>query len=149
MITLEDFQKYETLERSLKAFLIEKCHEYDEAKYDNEGNDHTNTTEVYEEDYDCWEIHGLKIIVWFNGRHREDGQYTYELPLDCLFSHDFKTLLKKRFEEEREKQRLDLIEKRMKQSEEYKRLEEKKTAEEITKLKELMEKYPEVSKELK
>jgi len=44
---------------------------------------------------------------------------------------------------------MNIIEKRMKQSEEYKRLEEKKTAEEITKLKELMEKYPEVSKELK
>jgi len=28
MTTLEDFKKYETLEKEIKAFLIEKCHEY-------------------------------------------------------------------------------------------------------------------------
>ncbi len=145
MITLPDFQKFEALKQELKAFLIEKCNEYDEAR----------CCEPYgsinlKEDFQDFEFVGLNIevnFVEYRTWGNEPNGYSYTLPLDILFDPDFKQKMKARFEEERERQRLALIEKRKQHAEELKKLKEQEKAEEIAKLKELMGKYPEIVKE--
>ncbi len=142
MITFSDFLKHETLENELKSFLAQRCNEFNEAKAFDVEDYYKN--EELKDNIDCWEMHGLNIVIWFRGRDRDTEFYTYELPLDILFDTDFKSKMKARFDEERERQRLALIEKRMKQSEENKKREEAKKQERIEMLRELMKEFPEI-----
>ncbi len=145
MITLADFQKYEALKQELKEFLVEKCKEYDEA-----GCREPYGSINQEEDFQDFEFAGLNIEVNFMEYRtwgNEPNGYSYSLPLDILFDPDFKQKMRARFEEERERQRLALIEKRKQHAEELKKLREQEKVEEIAKLKELMRKYPEIVEE--
>ena len=132
MITLEDFQKYETLEQELKEFLIEKCIDLEKAA---KGED---VETFFENDYDDFEKKGDFIKVWF--RHFEANEienYTIDLPLGIVFESDFKEILKKQFDEAKEFARRELEKIRLKEAESKKHFE-------IIRLKELMEKYPDV-----
>ena len=144
MITLADFKKYEQLEEELKAFLVDKINEYNEAKAFNTEDYYKD--EELEDDFEWWEFEGLNIKVIFENS-RTDGWYNYTLPLDILFDPDFKQKMKARFDEERERKRLELIEHRKKHEVELRELAERRKVEEIEKLKELIEKYPDVVKE--
>ncbi len=140
MITLTDFQKHEALEHELKAFLFEKITEYYEATARCVEDYYID---VETDDIDCWEFNELKLIIWINANNRDIEFYTCDLPLDILFDPDFKIKMKARFDEERENERLRLLEKRKQHEEEFKRLAEKKYVEELETLRELMKKYPE------
>lgn len=141
MITLSEFQNYETLQNKLASFLAEKCNEYNEARA-------FDTDDYYRDDevgtnIDCWEIQGLKIVIWFHGKDRDTEFYTYELPLDILFDLDFKLKMKARIDEERERERLRMIEKRKRREAELANLREREKLEEINTLHKLMDRYPE------
>ena len=137
MITLTDFKKFEAIEAELKQFLADKCSEYDEATaYSTEDY----YKDVNREKLDCWEFQEDKIVIWFNTESRECEFYTYDLPLDILFDPDFKTILKERTIEERRLETLKSIEVQRKRD-------ENKKVEEISRLKELMAKYPDVVNE--
>jgi hypothetical protein len=66
--------------------------------------------------------------------------------LDIVFEPDFKDKMKVRLEEEKEKERQILLEKRRQNEEAHRRLAEQKKIEEIERLHELMRKYPEECK---
>jgi hypothetical protein len=150
MITLKDFKKYEALEQELKTFLFEKCEEYDEAKWEVNGNvDDLYKDQEFEDDFDFCEFNGLFLEVFFMEYRTfrgEGNQYRYYLPLDIVFEPDFKDKMKVRLEEEKEKERQILLEKRRQNEEAHRRLAEQKKIEEIKTMRELMRKYPEECK---
>lgn len=144
MTTLADFKKFETLKQELTMFLYEKCTEYEEAKCFDIDDFYKYC--VLDDNLDDWDFEDLVINVWIYNSQQED-HYCYKLPLDILFDSDFKQKMKARFEEERERESLALIEKRKQHTEEYEKLRARAEAEEISKLKELMGKYPEIVKD--
>lgn len=140
MITFSDFLKLESLEHEIKVFIFEKCKEYGEAG-DFKIESHLK------EDFDWYEFNGLFLEVYFMEYRtfgKDGNQYIYKLPLDILFDSDFKDKMRIRFAEERENQRLKLIEEQKIKEAELERAKEKKISREIETLKELMGKYPEV-----
>lgn len=148
MITLSDFQKLDSLEEEIKKFIFQRCTDYSEATAYRTEDYYKN--EEFAEDFDWYEFDGLFLKVCFmEYRTCKQGgnQYYYSLPLDILFDPDFKEKMKACFEEEREKQRLALIEKRKLHEVELKALAEKIKAAEIEELKMFMKKYPEIVKE--
>jgi hypothetical protein len=140
MITLKDFQKYETLEQDLKAFLFERCKEYGKARNWSDEN-----VKYFGEDFDWWEFDGLLLKVFFREYRTyrcDSNQYSYSLPLDIVFENNFKELMRERYLEEVEQIKKKVLEERKRKEDEVRRLAEKKRVEEVEKLHELMKKYP-------
>ena len=135
MTSLEDFQKYEALKQELKDFLVKKCIEQEQAA---KGDD---VETYFYDDYQEFLVRTDVIIVFFKHLECNGRQcYTKHLPCDIVFDPDFKTKMKKEFDEAKEKTKKQLEEIERDKAERGKRFE-------IARLKELMAKYPDVVKE--
>jgi len=142
MITLSDFKKLDELESEIKKFIFEKCKEYSDAKELDYVSEH------FDDDFDWYEFDGLYLKVYFE-EYRTYGisnQYCCTLPLDILFESDFKERTEQIAAEERELERIRLLEKRKAREAEAEKKQLRIQQEEIKELKELMKKYPDIVK---
>jgi hypothetical protein len=144
MITMQDFIDYRKKEEELKAFLIQKCREVDDAH----GYEYNK---YMEEDFTEWEIneYGTEIDVYFYEYRTYGGdgngyRFTFEPETD--FNDAFYTDLLVKYADERERRIAEREMKVLERMSELKKQQKEIERSEIKRLRELVYKYRDVAK---
>lgn len=142
MLTLEEFNLYNKLEKDIEEFLCQRCREVEDIKL-KYGEYNWQRNSDYHECFDYYILNDKNNTMEINFRDYDDDTcFSYSIPFDILFNETFIIDMEKHLKEKLERERLERIAWNQKLKAHNERQALKNIEDEKKLLKELMEKYP-------